>query len=207
MTLKSVLRFSWAYDLSQTLFGVPHARKWFVQEMLRPLPTDHVFEVGCGTGVLLDMMPPIASYFGYDISETYIRTARLRYPQYRFEAAAAEDLLRGPPIPSDIVFCLGVLHHLDEAQFKALMRLAAMNMKPGARFIALEPCYLKHHAPLSRWFISRDRGGYVRSVSEYVSLLKEEFEVVESEVVSGLLNLPYMHLAIECKLPKLKPQA
>jgi SAM-dependent methyltransferase len=202
MRLTSVLSFSWMYDLSQWLFGAARLRRWFVHELLRPSATDTLFEAGCGTGELLALMPPIAGYFGYDISEDYIAKARQRFPQQRFEATTGEDLLKLPAAPSDIVFCIGLLHHLTDAQVLAVLELAVKNMRPGARFVALEPCFLRHQTPLSRWMISQDRGEYIRQAAEYERLLGSVFAEVKADVVTGLNNLPYVHLALEARSPR-----
>lgn len=201
MNPRSILKFSRIYDLSQSLFGAERLRRWFVEELLRPHPSDSLFEAGCGTGTLLEIMPPVAEYFGYDISADYIQAARLRYPRFRFEATTGEDLLGLPAAPSDIVFCVGLLHHLSDDHVRAVLRLAARNMKPAARFVALEPCYLRHQTPLSRWFLSKDRGEFVRLPTGYTDLLRERFQVVRGDVVTGLNNLPYVHLAIEAESP------
>jgi len=203
MRLTSLLKFSWAYNLSQYIFGAARLRRWFVHQLLRPKPTDMLFEAGCGTGSLLDLMPPVQSYFGYDISQDYIVAAQQRYPMHHFVATTGEDLLSLPPAPSDIVFCVGLLHHLNDDQVRAVIRLAVKNMKSGARFVALEPCYLRHQNKLSRFFISQDRGEFIRQESEYRSLLLESFEWVQQDVVTGLNNLPYVHVAIEARSPRL----
>lgn len=196
---KHPLASSRLYDLAMWVFGAKRLNRWFVHELLRPEAGQSVYEAGCGTGALLAAMPPMSAYFGFDISEEYVSAARRLYPEYEFEASTAEHLLGSPPRAADVFFCLGLLHHLDDEQVRAVVRLAVRNLKPGGRFVALEPCYLRHQNGLGRWMTSMDRGKHVRPVHAYLELVAEGFGSIKSDVVNGLNNLCYTHLAIEAK--------
>jgi len=202
MPLTSILGFARVYDLAQTLFGARRLRVWFVREVLRAEAHHALFEAGCGTGSLLDDIPAIKSYYGFDISEAYIRSASRLFPNHRFECTTAEKLRVADSIPSDIMFCVGLLHHLDESQVRAVLDLSLKHLKPGGRFVALEPCYLRHQTKLSRWLISQDRGRFVRDASRYRQLFAERFERVSDDVVTGLTRIPYVHWVVEASQPR-----
>ena len=202
MSLTHALSFSPVYDAAQYIFGAHRLRRWFLSELLRPKPSDRLFEAGCGTGSLLQEMPPIASYSGYDISEDYVTAAQRRFPQHQFVVSTAEELLRAPPVAADVVFCVGLLHHLDDSQVGAVLELAARKLESGGRMVALEPCFLRHQTRVSRWLISQDRGKFVREVHQYRALFEKHFGVVRDDVVTGLNNIPYVHLAIEATHPR-----
>lgn len=198
----NVLAFPLVYDVAMFVFGGGRLRRWFLEELLKPAPGDVLFEAGCGTGTLVASLPSVSGYFGFDISEEYVQTAKRDYPQFEFEVATAESLLDAPQRPSDVFFCLGLLHHLDDEQVRTVVRLAVRNLKPGGRFVALEPCYLRHQGRLGRWMTARDRGRHVRFARDYLRLFNESFADVSGDVVSGLNNLLYMHLAIQATTPK-----
>jgi len=198
----NVLAFPLVYDFAMFVFGGSRLRRWFLEELLKPTPGDILFEAGCGTGTIVASLPSVSDYFGFDVSEEYVQTAQRDHPQFEFEVATAESLIDAPRRPSDAFFCLGLLHHLDDEQVRAVLRLAARNLKPGGRFVALEPCYLRHQGFVGRWMTAMDRGRYVRYAGEYLRLVDERFEVVCGDVVSGLNNLLYMHLAIQATTPK-----
>jgi 2-polyprenyl-3-methyl-5-hydroxy-6-metoxy-1,4-benzoquinol methylase len=170
--------------------------------LLRAEEQDALYEAGCGTGTLLEQMPTGFSYFGFDINAEYIETARRNHLGHEFEVATAEQLSEGPARPSDVFYCLGLLHHLDDDQVRSVLRLAVRNLKPSGRFVALEPCYLLHQSPFSRLMISMDRGTYVRKTAAYLDLVKEFFTEVRGDVVTGLNNLCYTHFAIEATSPR-----
>jgi len=196
---KHPLASSRLYDFAMWVFGAKRLNRWFLDELLRLEPGQSVYEAGCGTGALLAAMPQMSAYFGFDISEEYVSTARRLYPEFEFQASTAEQLLDSPPRAADIFFCLGLLHHLDDEQVKSVMRLAVRNLKPGGRFVALEPCYLRHQHGFGRWMTSMDRGKYVRPARAYLDLVADGFDNIESDVVTGLNNLCYTHIAIQAK--------
>jgi SAM-dependent methyltransferase len=196
--LKAVLTAPSLYSLFQRAIGATYAREWFIRECLRPRPRHRIIDVGCGPGETMELLPD-PEYIGIDISEAYILEAKRRYGHRALflhgttQTCFGDERLRD----ADLVMCLGVLHHLEDDEVRQLFAFAHHHLKPGGRFVGLEPCYLAHQSRASAWIMSRDRGRNVRSEEAWKSLLVSEFGGSTTSVLTGLIRLPYTHIVLE----------
>jgi len=46
--------------------------------------------------------------------------------------------------------------------------------------------------------VSMDRGNYVRSEQEWKNLIAKAFDSYSTNVLTGLIRIPYTHIIIEC---------
>jgi ubiquinone/menaquinone biosynthesis C-methylase UbiE len=188
--LKSAFKVARIYSLFQDLIGAQKARRWWIQQCLRPQPGEKVIDIGCGPGDILELLPQV-NYFGLDVSEPYILEARRRYGGRGVflhgdtQACAADERLRG----ADLVMCLGVLHHLNDT-------FARLNLKPGGRFVGIEPCLLAHQSRASRWIMARDRGGNIRREDAWRDLLRRVFPEHSTTILTSMIRIPYIHIAL-----------
>lgn len=196
--LKAVLKLPNVYSLFQRLVGVDHARRWITQEYFRARPGDKIVDIGCGPGDLLEFLPQ-PRYVGIDISEAYVQEGQRRYGNAAvFLAGTTDDYRNDERVrDADLVICFGVLHHLNDDESRRLLAFARENLKPGGRFVGLEPCRLAHQAKLSSWIMSRDRGQNVRFEHRWKSLLEAEFPSSSTTVLTGLMRIPYTHIVME----------
>lgn len=110
------------------------------RDWLSPLEEKHisgkeVLELGCGNASLmchlLHWMP--RKIHGIDLGDSVI-AARKNLAQTEFDSWSIEkaDLISYQSSGYDVVFCIGVLHHLHHPQagFQAVIR----NLRPGGRF-------------------------------------------------------------------------
>jgi len=198
--LRRLLTQSWAYSLFQRLVGARSARDWLVGELYRIEPGTRVLDMGCGPASILEHLPPAISYAGFDISESYIESARRRFgSRGTFLVGRAADFLAElPPRMKDVdlVICTGVLHHLDDAEASTMLALAHASLRPGGRFVGLEPAHLVQQDPVSRWVTSRDRGQAIRQEAHWKRLLGGAFSEWETHVTTGLLRIPYTHIVL-----------
>jgi SAM-dependent methyltransferase len=195
--LKGIFKAPNIYSLFQNLIGAQYARRWWIRNILCPQPGEKVIDIGCGPGDVLDLLPEL-DYYGIDISEKYIREAQKRYGGRGVflhgdtKACAGDDRLKN----ADLVMCIGVLHHLDDPEAEQALAFAKSNLKPGGRFVGVEPCLLAHQSGLSRWVMSRDRGQNVRREAEWQRLLSYQFPDCTTAVMAGMIRLPYIHIAL-----------
>ncbi|MCU0625671.1 MAG: class I SAM-dependent methyltransferase [Gemmatimonadaceae bacterium] len=197
--LRRVLERSLVYSAFQRAMGAEHMHAWVLQEGWRVRNGMRVVDIGCGPGDVLDRLPPV-EYVGVDINPDYIAEAqRANGARATFVAGTASALLEVPQAyGADLVTCLGVLHHLTDAQTDEVLMVARRLLRPGGRFVALEPTWLAHQSGLSRWIMSKDRGQAIRSDDGWRALLAPAgFARTEARVVTHLLRVPYVHVLLE----------
>ncbi|MDO8592381.1 MAG: class I SAM-dependent methyltransferase [bacterium] len=126
-------------------------------------------DLGCGTGVFSPFFGK--DYAGVDISEAYINYARRRYNK-TFKAMDARRLAF-PGQSFDIVWVNGVLHHLDDASVRQILKEIKRVLKTGGRVIIMEDTPgVKFISKIVR---SLDAGGYIRPAEGYRRLIREQF--------------------------------
>ena len=201
--LKSLLTISWVYDFFQnSLLGGDNARKWLATNVWKPKSGEAIVDIGCGSGIILEYLPPDIEYLGIDVSENYIRSARKKFSgRGTFFLGTARDLVNhdGSHIGSaDLVLCTGLLHHLSDGEALEVLELSKRIMKPNGRLVCLEATFLARQTRLSRWIVSTDRGRHVRLEQEWKNLIGHAFESYSTRILTGLLRIPYTHIVIEC---------
>ncbi len=199
--LYRLLESARGYELFQDLLGAYPAQRRFVAEVLRPWPGARLLDIGCGAGEFLTFLPDGVSYTGYDLNPRYIETARRRYGgRADFHCAPAgappEGLLRGG---FDIVLAKAVLHHLDRREADGLAGVAHRALRPGGLLVTIDPVFHPGQALLARCLIALDRGRQVRTPEGYRELLAGRFELLESEVKTDLLRVPYSHFFMRAR--------
>ena len=201
--LRSVLKISWAYELFQWLVGSRGAKKWLAENAWDIREGQTVVDAGCGPGTLLIHLPKAVTYFGFDISEAYIRAAQSRFADRgEFVCGTAEQFINEKTELEgavDLVLTNGLLHHLDDHDAIELLKVSRQLLKPGGRFISIEPTFLRHQQWLSRWIISKDRGQNVRHEHQWRKLASSVFKDHETSIMTGLIRIPYTHILIEAQ--------
>jgi SAM-dependent methyltransferase len=110
-----------------------------------------------------------------------------------------EQLVVEEPSSFDLVMANGVLHHLDDAQAKAMLRIAGTALRPNGRLVTLDGCFVPGQSWVARTLLRMDRGKYVRTQPAYEALARSCFAQVEASVRHDLLNLPYTLLIMTCR--------
>ncbi|HVG11277.1 MAG TPA: class I SAM-dependent methyltransferase [Thermoanaerobaculia bacterium] len=187
------------YERFQRALGARAARRRFVAEFLRPFPGARILDIGCGTGSLLDDLPPDVDYAGYDLNPRYIAEAEQRYgSRGRFFHARVGD---EPPLEEgfDLVVAKGVLHHLSDSDAGHLIRDAHSHLREGGCLVTSDPVFHSGQSRIARFLISRDRGLRVRMPEGYRALLAPCFSEIEERLVTDLLTVPYSHFILRAR--------
>jgi SAM-dependent methyltransferase len=198
--VRSILSSPALYNALQDFMGVRKFWRWYVSECIRPFPGMRLLDFGCGPATILDWLPKDVAYVGYDVSETYIASARQRFGErgeFHCRLLTAEEAAGLQPF--DLVMANGVLHHLDDAEAEAFLAIGKSLMKPNARFLTLDPCLVRDQNPIARLLISMDRGQNVRDEAGYRKLANRSFEHL-SGTVRHRAWIPYTHWLMELTL-------
>jgi cyclopropane fatty-acyl-phospholipid synthase-like methyltransferase len=192
----SVLSLARGYRLFWKLVGGPRLMRILVEEYVQLKPGARVLDIGCGPGVAVPYFPN-TEYVGFDISAEYIESARRRFPASTFvsERISAYTL---SPHSFDLVLALGVVHHLEDAEAFQLFRIAHQALKPGCKLVTSDPVFTDSQSTLARYFVSLDRGEFVRTESGYKGIASEIFSALHTTVRNDLLRIPYSHIIMEC---------
>lgn len=186
-----------AYSAFQRAIG-GNFRERYVRLAVRPRPGDRILDLGCGPGDILDYLPE-TDYVGVDLSDKYIAAANKRFKgRGRFICANVEDAVVDERHSFDIVMANGVLHHLDDCEALALLRLASLALKATGRFVSHDGCWVEAQSAISRWLLKMDRGHFVRPAAAYQELASRVFRDVRGEIRSDMLRVPYTHIILQC---------
>lgn len=195
--VRAILSHPLIYTSFQFLMGPSSTRRNFVADFVKPLPGMKVLDIGCGPADILNFLPAV-EYRGFDISDAYIKDAQKKFGDrgtFICKHLEANDLVLLPKF--DVVFALGLIHHLDDADAIDVMRLALAALKPGGRLITIDPVLDTAQNPVARFLVRKDRGQNVRDRSGYEMLAREVFDSIRIEVRHQTW-IPYTHCMMEC---------
>jgi SAM-dependent methyltransferase len=197
---RGALSFPAVYDSYQSLVGAPRCHQRFIAEMVRPRAGERVLDIGCGVGASVRYLPAGVRYVGIDISEAYIARARADYADrgdfFCVDAGSATAETLGQ---FDLAFSFGVLHHLSDEMVGRVIDLVRKVVRPGGRFVTIDPCYAAGQNAIAKLIIDNDRGEFVRDRDGYVPLLAGLGEV-SAAIHHDLLRIPYTQIVMQVEL-------
>lgn len=180
------------YTLLQNMLMSEAARKAMVDEHLKPSHGARVLDIGCGSAAILPLLGTV-DYVGIDSNEDHIMAARERHGTTgRFIVGGAEASENQPDAWFDIVYCIGLLHHLDDQAARQLADVAFRKLRAGGRLVAVDPAFVAGQHPLAEFLARRDSGRCVREPDGYGALLGR-FSHVSTQVRHDLMRVPYTH--------------
>ena len=195
--VRAILSHPAVYSGFQWIMGGYKGRRQFVEDFIKPYPGMKILDIGCGPADILDSLDGV-DYWGYDISDAYIRQANQRFAgrgTFVRKILTKSDLEKLPTF--DVVLALGVLHHLDDSEAADLLKLSSTALRESGRVITIDPCLDPSQNPLARFLIRRDRGQNVRTLKGYTELATQVFP--DSRVMlRHQAWIPYTHCIMEC---------
>lgn len=160
-------------------------------------PGTRVIDIGCGPAKFLSNYPwfPQEHYTGFDPSDAYIQTARVNYPAASLHVGTTASIGDAVDGTFDVAMAFGVLHHVTDDEAIDIARFARRHLRPGGLFLTMDPVLIPRQNPIARVLAKADRGKHVREMQGYLRAVATAFgaDSVESQVMSGLLRVPYNH--------------
>jgi SAM-dependent methyltransferase len=155
-------RIQWVVSLGK------QCNKEWLREAMKPNIQDSVLDVGCGTGRYADLFN--CNYTGIDSNPEYIAYAQKAH-KGKFLSMEANQL-EFPDSTFHYVFCVGLLHHMNDnmaaVTFKEMKRVC----RAGGRIVILEPIYPTNKLNIFGYIICRcDRGKFIRYVNDLAHIL------------------------------------
>jgi SAM-dependent methyltransferase len=196
--LSSALSHPSLYLLYQRLVGGIGARRKCVLEYVRPAPKLVVVDIGCGPGYMLPWFPE-PQYYGFDVSEQYIRYAQDRYGTrgHFYCQSFADETLEWLP-RADVVLLMGLVHHLNDHEAIELLHRVKRGMKADGRLFTLDGCYREGQSGIARRFLDADRGRFIRDEQAYLALAGLVFTQVRGSIREDFFRVPYTTIVMEC---------
>ncbi|WP_026381872.1 class I SAM-dependent methyltransferase [Afifella pfennigii] len=160
-------------------------------------PSDHVLEIGCGTGsTAIRLAPSVAQWTAADFSPEMLRIAKAKpAPQnLRFVLADAQSAFEGGPF--DVICAFQVLHLVDDLP-GTLSRIHAQ-LKPGGMMIAKTWCFADMKLSLRGLFLVLRAVGLFPPVNALTkTALREKirdagFQIVDERVFGTNPHGPYI---------------
>lgn len=161
------------YDLVQTLAGQERVARR-LRTALAAMPHRRALDVGSAAGGFAFRLgvSPVCT----DLDPRPLAALRRRRPSTRAIVANAAAL----PFPDrafDLVLCLAVLHHLDDATLEGVT--AELARIASGRVLVLEP--LRNDARgVSRFLWRYDRGRYPRTRDQLLATLSAKMDVIDA---------------------------
>ena len=126
---------SWNNLPEGSVYTVDQIEDWFSPIGKRDVEDKTVLELGCGNGSLLSHLPKWRPQYleGVDLGDSIVSCKRnMHETGFQSFKVTQADLIDFDSEGFDVVYSIGVLHHLKEpvAGFKSVLR----NTKPGGKF-------------------------------------------------------------------------
>ncbi len=193
--IKEIINSIWEvpmfYKLLQATLAVGgHAViKKYLQEKISKID-EKILDQGCGTGEYSLLFGN--RYTGLDVSSDYIVDAQKKYSG-TFVVGSA-DKMNFPDNKFDVVFAVGLHHHLTDEQAKKAIIESLRVVKVGGKVLIVDAMCPKNKLNLFGLFLRKiDRGGFVRDYRKTLTLLPPKLKY-NYKILS---SYPFDYITIE----------
>ena len=188
------------YNAIQRLVGSENVWHGFLDSCTGLLdqwnPNDLWLDLGCGTAEVLERLPEHIVYLGIDNNPQYIAFAKQKYEHRANTSFICSDWNDAqwqttfPTHKVGTVSLLGLLHHLNQQDAKAILALGLNLLKENGTLITLDGCREIHASNVERFFYWIDRGNHIRSAAA----LKQLFPLTpDVSLHDTWLRVPYCY--------------
>lgn len=187
------------YLLIQKIMSATKIREEFVYTLVKNKRNLNVLDIGCGPANILRKLSLI-NYYGYDIDINHINYAKKKFANKNFKffnkIFSKKEIYILPKF--DFVLLLGIIHHLDNKNFKKILILIKKVLKKNGKLLILDNVLTKDQNLIAKFLIKMDKGKNVRSLEKYKSFLQKNY-LIEKIKIKNQKFIPYTWLTIYCK--------
>ncbi|HEY4319668.1 MAG TPA: class I SAM-dependent methyltransferase [Gemmatimonadales bacterium] len=170
-----ILDLSWAYLAWQAPF---------VEQKLVPFRRRHpgasfrrILDIGCGPGTNTKaFLKTNPNYLGVDLNAGYIASAKRRFGDQYFMVGDASRLDLASADRFDCIFVNSMLHHMSDAQVRALLASTAQLLTPDGTVFVID-IYAPAERGLVRSLARADRGEHVRELPQLQDVVESGLDV------------------------------
>lgn len=156
-------------------------------------PGKSCLDLGCGTGFLRDHLPD-ADYLGVDANPAYIAAATRK----RGACFQVGDALTVAALPRrfDRIVCIGLLHHLDDAQVRTVLAGCRSRLEPGGEIFVLDALWPEGRNPVGKALRASDNGVHVRRLAEWEKLARADLDV---QAIRAFRHWPFDYVFVRAR--------
>jgi SAM-dependent methyltransferase len=152
------------------------------------VPGKSFLDLGCGTGFLRDYLPD-EDYLGVDINPTYIAAARRKRGNF-FQVGNALEI-GALTRRFDRIGCMGLFHHLDDAQCRHALGQCGSILSPGGQIFIFDALWPIGTNPVGTLLRQSDNGAFIRTLPQWEELFGAELDLLVLRAV-GQWPLDYV---------------
>ncbi len=181
------------YEMIQKLLGQKKSRAYLCEGPLKTQSGDRILDVGCGPATLRNFLGDV-EYTGIDLNSAHIEKAQAEQGHRgTFICGDAVTNMDKVPGPYDFIVCVGLLHHLDDDEAKTLVSSLSERLSEKGRLVTYDPVFIDNQNIIAKTLKALDSGQNIRRAEEYAKLFSADGFKLTTEVLSGMLNVPYNH--------------
>ena len=199
INIKYLLNLSFFYSAFKKIIGGNKSARKYVKEFLKINTGDHVLDIGCGNGDIINFLPLGIFYIGIDINSNYIKNAKKKFigKGVFINNKFSKDLIENYN-NFDVIMANGLLHHLGNEDAIELFEASYKALKKGGKLITMDGCYIENNSKIVNLILKSDRGKFVRTKECYFKLASQTFKQIKIFIRKDLLFIPYCHIIMEC---------
>lgn len=184
------------YGITQKLLGGGRVYKLLretIGAQLKDISYNEVLDVGCGTGLFTDCFK--GEYTGIDINEGYIKKARAdKKGTFKTGDATA---LQFEDETFDLVFTLGVLHHLNAGSREKMLKEMRRVCKSGGHILIVDGLVPSNRLNVIGYALAKlDRGPFKTRHEKFREMIHRTYNNARETIYTSIKVFPHEYISV-----------
>jgi SAM-dependent methyltransferase len=202
-----ILRLPVCYTLLQVSVGAESFRNRYLNGLVKEQGHSSQFlDLGCGPGVNRKIIGQSQEYVGIDLSESYIRKAKKTYQNDANTTFIQADLVEDTTFYSEITsahttvaLAFALWHHLSDEQVGQVLHNLYHSTEGELTISSIDPIVTQDSSPFAVWLAKNDRGPYLRSEQDFLTLYSVHGFDAETEIHRNQMRIPGNIISVKAK--------